>query len=111
LTTLTYALGFGTIFLGLAALAAGVLTPSHPARGWAAILYLALVTTLLAQSLYLAGLRQVETGRASLVATVEPVVAAVLGAVLLRERLDVSQIAGGMLVLSAVTIAQRLPTR
>lgn len=106
LTTLTYALGFGTVFLGIAALSTGVLTASHPASGWAAVGYLALVTTLLAQWLYLAGLHQIEAGRASLVATLEPVVAAGLGYVVLSERLEVLQIAGGVLVLSAVITAR-----
>ncbi len=109
LTTLTYALGFGTIFLGAAALATGTLTASHSRMGWAATAYLALVTTLLAQWLYLTGLHQIEAGRASLVATVEPVVAAALGYFVLGERLDPPQLLGGALVLSAVMIARRMP--
>ncbi len=108
LTILTYALGFGTAFLGIAALSTGVLTAAHPASGWAAVVYLALVTTLLAQWFYLAGLHQVEAGRASLVATLEPVVAAGLGYIVLSERLEILQIAGGALVLSAVMTARQM---
>jgi drug/metabolite transporter (DMT)-like permease len=70
--------------------------------------YLSLVTTLLAQWLYLSGLGQVEAGRASLVATFEPVVAAILGYVALGERLEGWQILGGFLVLSAVLTVRRL---
>ncbi len=73
------------------------------------VAYLALVTTLLAQWLYLTGLRQVEASRASLIASVEPVVAAVLGYLVLGERLDPPQFVGGTLVLGAVMIARRTP--
>lgn len=111
LSTLTYALGFGTLFLGAIALPAGAVTFSYPRTGWWAILYLALVTTLLAQWLYLSGLRYVETGRASLVATLEPVVAALLGYAILGEVLDAWQAIGGVLVLTAVAGVRQLPQR
>ncbi|HEX9532158.1 MAG TPA: EamA family transporter [bacterium] len=105
-TTLTYALGFGTIFLGAAALATSVIPRAHPTSGWMALIYLAFVTTLLAQSLYLAGLRYIDAGPASLLATVEPVTAAVLGYIVLGERLEGLQIAGGVLVVGAVMLAR-----
>lgn len=106
LTTLTYALGFGALFLGAAALPSGVVGWSHPRSGWWAIAYLAVVTTLLAQGLYLSGLRRLEAGRASLMATLEPVVAAALGYAILGEGLDAWQVVGGTLVLSAVITAR-----
>lgn len=109
LTTLTYALGFGTVFLAGVAVPSGAVRFTHPPTAWWAIFYLALATTLLAQWLYLSGLRQVEAGRASLVATLEPVVAVLLGYTLLGEVLDVWQILGGMLVLSAVTMVRWIP--
>jgi drug/metabolite transporter (DMT)-like permease len=108
LTTLVYALGIGTVVLGGAAVSAGALSVAHPAAGWAAVVYLSLVTTLLAQWLYLSGLGEVEAGRASLVATFEPVVAAFLGYAALGERLERWQIVGGLLVLSAVLTVRRL---
>lgn len=108
LTTLTYALGFGTIFLGTVALSTTVIPRAHPSSGWLALVYLALVTTLLAQVLYLAGLRYIDAGPASLLATVEPVTAALLGYLVLGERLEGLQIAGGALVVGAVIIARGL---
>ncbi len=106
LTTLTYTLGFGTIFLGTLALATGVIPRAHPSSGWIALVYLALVTTRLAQALYLAGLRYIDAGPASLLATVEPVTAAMLGYIVLGERLEGLQIAGGVLVVGAVMLAR-----
>ena len=108
LTTLVYSLGIGALVLGGAAWAGGAITVAHPAAGWGAIIYLSLVTTLLAQWLYLSGLGEVEAGRASLVATFEPVVAAILGYAALGERLEGWQILGGFLVLSAVLTVRRL---
>ena len=108
LTTLVYALGIGAAVLGGAAAAAGVISVSHSATAWAAIVYLSLVTTLLAQWLYLSGLGAVEAGRASLVATFEPVVAAILGYAVLGELLEGWQIVGGLLALSAVLTVRRL---
>jgi drug/metabolite transporter (DMT)-like permease len=105
-TTLTYALGFGGVILGAVAVPLGAVRLSHTPGAWLSIVYLALVTTLAAQWLYLAGLQRVEAGRASLVATIEPVIAAVLGYALLAERLEVWQILGGALVLSAVLAVQ-----
>jgi drug/metabolite transporter (DMT)-like permease len=106
-TTLTYALGFGTVFLGVLVLATGDASRPHSVSGWMAVAYLALVTTLLAQGLYLAGLQQLEAGRASLIATVEPVVAAALGYLVLGEQLGGLQIVGGVLILSAVIVAHQ----
>ena len=108
ITTLVYALGIGAAVLGGAAAAAGVVSVSHSAAAWAAIVYLSLVTTLLAQWLYLSGLEAVEAGRATLVATFEPVVAAVLGYGVLGENLERWQIVGGLLVLSAVITVRSL---
>ncbi|HEY3248285.1 MAG TPA: EamA family transporter [bacterium] len=108
-TTLTYALGIGSVFLGAMTYATGQFDAAALRAGWPMVVYLGLVTTLLAQFLYLSGLREVEAGRASLVATLEPVVAAVLGYVLLRERLDLLQAIGGAAVLSGIVVVRRLP--
>ncbi len=108
LTALTYALGFGTIFLGTVALSTAVIPRAHYSSGWLALVYLALVTTLLAQMLYLAGLRYIDAGPASLLATVEPVTAAVLGYIVFGERLEGLQIAGSALVVGTVMLARGL---
>lgn len=104
-TILVYALGFGALFLGTAGLATGAITWSHSIVAWGTVVYLGLVTTLLAQGLYLSGLRFLEAGRASLIATVEPLVAAGFGYVVLGERLDIWQALGGVLIIAAVIAA------
>jgi len=109
ITTLTYALGFGTVILGMAAVGGGAVRLAHPLTAWSSLVYLAVVTTLVAQWLYLAGLAPLEAGRASVAATLEPVVAAALGYLVLRERLELWQVLGGMLVLSAVVLVRLEP--
>jgi drug/metabolite transporter (DMT)-like permease len=106
LTTLTYAMGVGAIALSLLSLPQKVIHTQHSPEAWAALVYLALVTTLLAQTLYLAGLRRVQASKASIVATIEPVVAGVLGFSLLKETLEPPQIIGGFLILAAVLAVQ-----
>jgi drug/metabolite transporter (DMT)-like permease len=110
LVVLTYALGFGTLFLLAIGLAAGVpphrFLPSAVAPAAAPLLYLGLVTTWLAQWLYVTGLRTVEASRASVVATVEPVVAGVLGYAVFGETLEPPQLVGAAAVLLAAALAQ-----
>ena len=103
-TTLLYALGFGTLFLALALRRWPALPPAYALP---TLLYLILVTTLLTHVLYTNGLRRIEAGRASIIATVEPVVAALLGFLLLGERLEGWQWFGGVLVLSGVLLIHR----
>lgn len=101
LTTVLYALGFGAGFLLIAALLGpGLSLP--PPRAWPVLVYLVTVPTLLAYLLYVAGLNQMEAGRASILATVEPVVAAALGVLLLGERLEPWQWLGGGLVVTGI---------
>ncbi len=102
LTTVVYALGFGTLFL---LVASGGLQ-RVPAAGLPPLAYLIIVPTVAAHLLYTSGLRWVEAGRASIVATVEPVVAALGGAMLLREPFGALQWLGAALVLGSVLLVR-----
>ena len=61
-----------------------------------------LVSTVLPYILYTIGLTVVENGKASIIASIEPVVATVLGVVLFHERLTWNGILGILLVLGAI---------
>lgn len=61
-----------------------------------------LLTGLLAYLLYTAGLRELEPSRAAQLATIEPVVAALLGALLFRQSLSAAEVIGIALVVAAV---------
>ncbi|HET6311480.1 MAG TPA: EamA family transporter, partial [Candidatus Nitrosotalea sp.] len=66
----------------------------------------ALFPTMLAISLFMAGLPRVGAARAALLSTVEPVLTVLLAVVLLGDRLSVIQVMGGVLVLLAVVLVQ-----
>ena len=83
--------------------------PKSPAV-WGLLALLAVLSTYAAYSLYYAGLKRVEASRAVLVASVEPVVAALLGAALFGERLGAWGLLGGALIVAAAVTAS-LPTR
>lgn len=103
-TLTVWSLGLGALFMlplqdlqGLAA----------PWRAPWLVLYAGLVPTAGSFLLYTTGLRRMgDAGRASLLATVEPVVAALLGLLVLREPLTGTQLAGGVLVLVGVAALQ-----
>lgn len=86
------------------ALLEGVLP--HGGRLGASLLlmgYLAAVPTAAAYGLYFAGLAVVRAATASVIALIEPVVAAVLAVAVLGERLTAPTLAGSVLLLGAVT--------
>jgi len=74
--------------------------------GWAVAFGLALFPTMLAISLFLAGLPRIGAARAALLSTWEPVVTVGLAVVLLGDRLSPFQVVGGILVLLAVVVVQ-----
>jgi drug/metabolite transporter (DMT)-like permease len=76
------------------------------AGAWALLIMLALLQTIGALYAYTAGLRYLEAGTASIIATFEPVVATLLAAFVVREQLEWPQFVGGALILAAVVALQ-----
>jgi drug/metabolite transporter (DMT)-like permease len=102
LTTLIFSLGSGALCLvaasrGLPELRAGAVAP---------LLYTTLFPTTLAYVLYISGLRTIDAGRASVIATLEPLVAAIAGAALLREPFGLAQWIGASLVIAGVVLVR-----
>ena len=97
-TTLSMAL-YGVLDGGLAVPTGG--------DEWAVVLGIAVVSTVAPHLLFYEGVSRLEAGRVGVVSTVEPVVAVVLGAVLLGERVTAVTIAGGALVLGGVILVYR----
>lgn len=73
---------------------------------WLHMLGLGFFPTALAYFLYTSGLAKIESGRASIAATVEPVVATLLGVLAFNEVLSIYQVFGIVLVLMAVVLVQ-----
>ncbi|MBP3953583.1 DMT family transporter [Bacillus suaedae] len=79
-------------------------------RVWLYIIGLGFFSTMLPFIFYTKGLSTIESSRASIVATLEPVVASFIGFLIFNEQLNVWQYAGMILVLSAVVIVQETNT-
>ncbi len=62
-------------------------------------IFMVVITTVLAYSLYTNGLKGIENGKASVIASIEPVMASVVGMVLYGEKMTFSMLFGIMLVL------------
>jgi DME family drug/metabolite transporter len=99
-TTVVYALGVGAVFL--IAIARGL--PAVPRAGVVPLLYLIVGPTTAAYLLFITGLQWVEAGRASIIATLEPLVAGLGGALILHEPFGVSQWLGGALIIAGVIL-------
>jgi drug/metabolite transporter (DMT)-like permease len=75
-------------------------------KGWMYIAILALVSTVLAFFALIKGLSRLGPVRTSIIATIEPFFTAVLGAVILGNRLTSATAFGGLLIASAVLLIQ-----
>lgn len=83
------------------------LTLSMGLQGWGAIAAMALFSTVLAAGAFLAGMRRLGPARAATLSTLEPLLTVLLAAVLLGERLQPSQLAGGLIILVGVLVIIR----
>jgi drug/metabolite transporter (DMT)-like permease len=97
--------GAALAFCLLAALNHELALPRN-ATGWAIGVGIALIPTMVAISLFLAGLPRVGAARAALLSTWEPVVTVLLAVAILGDRLSIIQVIGGVLVLLAVIVVQ-----
>jgi len=91
----------GVICFVLALLGPGVRLPHDP-RAWLSVVAIAVISTVISMSAFLAGMAIVGPNRASVLASLEVVVTLVLAIALLGERLTLAQWAGAALILGAV---------
>lgn len=97
--------GAALAFCLLAALNHELALPRN-VSGWAVAIGIALIPTMVAISLFMAGLPRVGAARAALLSTWEPVVTVLLAVLVLGDRLSVVQVVGGVLVILAVILVQ-----
>lgn len=105
-TLLVWGLAFATLFwlavLGPADVVGVFLEPATAI----AVLYVAVVGTIIPFGAFLAALHYIEPTRATITATLEPVLAAFGAFVLFGEALSASQLLGGVLVIGAIALVQ-----
>ena len=91
----------------------GVITKIHllfNPMGAFASLGLAIISTVLPYLLYTNGLKGMEAGKASILATIEPLVAAVVGVVIFHEEITFAKAAGMVFIVLAIVVLN-LPQR
>ena len=104
---LAYSLAFALPFLLPATLLSSeTLIASFPITVWGIVLLIVVFPTLLGYYLFALALKRIESGRASIVGTLEPVLASLLAFAVLGERLTALQITGMLLILTGSILAQ-----
>jgi drug/metabolite transporter (DMT)-like permease len=73
---------------------------------WGALVGIVVVSTVIPIFTFYAGIRLLGAARASIVATVEPVMTLTLAALILGERMEVVQVAGAALIIASVVLLQ-----
>ncbi len=106
-TLLVYGLGFAGAFWLLYLGGPGVLVETL--SSWRILLtvsFIAVVSTIIPFAAFLKALHYIDPTRATIVATLEPVLAGVAAYATFGESFDLTQLAGGALVLGAIVIVQ-----
>jgi len=100
----------GVVLLALAG-AAGEFGSLHlaqvSARSWLALAYLIVIGSIVAYSAYGIAVRALPTSTVATYAYVNPVIAVLLGTLILNERLTPAMLAGGALIVGAVVLVVR----
>lgn len=98
-------IGSAACFVVLAA-ADRTFTWQMGAEGWAAVVALTLLSTVLPSVFFLMGLMQLGPVRTAIVSTVEPFMTALLGLLVLAQPLTAATTLGGALIIAAVVLLQ-----
>lgn len=106
LTITTYTFFYTSVFMLLTSDILSKVDKFKTTDVWVSALLLALVGTVAAYVLYTSGLKYLEAGKASILATIEPIVAVLIGVLLLGDQLRAWQVVGiGFVLYSAILVA------
>jgi len=109
-TALVWGLGFASLFWLVVLKPAVVLGAFSSPKAAAAIVFMAVVSTIVPFSAFLIALQHIAPTNATVTSTVEPVIAGVGAFFLFGESLTPIQVLGGVLVVAAIAVVQ-LPER
>ncbi len=105
-TTLVFGLGFAALFWLVVLGPARVLEPLGDMKTLAAVLYLAVASTIVPFGAFLFALKYIPPTAATVTSTVEPFIAGLGAYLLLGESFAATQILGGLLVVGAIAVVQ-----
>lgn len=102
-----YITGLTAVFFLLLGSGGGKIDLAISAGAWQAIIFLALVCTVLSVIALFQGVKRIGASRAAIISTFEPVSTTLLGMWLLQETLSGRQLLGGVLILAGVMLQKR----
>jgi drug/metabolite transporter (DMT)-like permease len=105
-TTLVWGLGFASAFWILVLGPVQIVGLFADAKTAAAIVFMAVVSTIIPFAAFLIALRHIAPTNATVTSTVEPVIAGVGAFLLFGESLTATQMLGGLLVVAAIVVVQ-----
>lgn len=92
------------VVLALGGLWRGELSLAHAPVAWAAVGWVAIISTVIAFHLFLRGMQTLGPVRTSIIATVEPFAVSIIGIFVLQQPLTVPILLGGALIAAAVLV-------
>ncbi len=105
-TTLVWGLGFASLFWVVVLGPQAVLGVFADPQTIAAVLFMAVVSTVVPFAAFLTALKYIAPTNATVTSTVEPFLAAIGAFLLFGEKLTVMQMLGGVLVVVAIIVVQ-----
>lgn len=105
-TVTFYSIAFASLFWFVVNAPRSVLPPIPTAGLWISLFVLAMISVLIPNLLFTAGLRTVVPSRAVITSTLEPVVAMFTAAAFIGEPLGATQLLGSFLVIAAIILLQ-----
>lgn len=101
-TVLLYAMAFAALLWNILHPPLEAFMHGYTPTEWGWILYIGIFGTLMPFGLYLEGINLIRSTRASITATIEPIIAGIISYIFLGEVLEPLQIAGAVLVIASV---------
>jgi drug/metabolite transporter (DMT)-like permease len=105
-TVLFYALLFAAVIWNVLEPPLSAFSFTYSGLSWSWIFYIGIFGTILPFGFYNKGIKQILPTRASITATLEPVIAGVISFLFLGEMMDPLQVTGAVLVLSSILMLQ-----
>jgi drug/metabolite transporter (DMT)-like permease len=105
-TSLIYSFMFATLFWMVINPPWNVLSAGYSGSTWVTFFGFAMISILIPHSLYYSGMRYLTASAAIITATFEPIVAIMTAFIFLNEVLEPIQIAGALLVITAIALLQ-----
>ena len=105
-TVLFYAMAFAALPWNIFMAPLSGFARGYSPMEWAIILYISLIGTALPFGLYLKGAAMIRSTRASITATLEPIIAGIVSFMFLGEVMGPAQVAGGALVILSIVVMQ-----